>query len=159
MDLSENVHSDNLALGAVAGVPQLDALASGIKSLFKKKKSAKYQADYTAPPGYVPVAEEGQSITFAAPADVALGCNGQFVYLTGKTGKVDFTVPFFGGLDPVMNKVKMGYARLQSQIAASAATTDVTTETTMSKVKKFLPYIIGAVLLGIVIYFILKRKK
>lgn len=64
----------------------------------------------TAPPkGYKKIADEGGTIYFKNPVDVAYGANGIFVYKKGVKGSVKFTNATFG--DPTPGVSKKGYVR------------------------------------------------
>ena len=61
------------------------------------------------PPGYVKVADEGQSYTFDDLVDVAYGAAGGWAFRTGVTGPITFNNATFG--DPLVGTLKGGYYR------------------------------------------------
>ena len=65
--------------------------------------------DVGLPPGYIYCADEGQTVFFEYPVDVAYGRNGSFYYEEGVTGNVTFNNARFG--DPMVGTFKGGYYR------------------------------------------------
>jgi hypothetical protein len=61
----------------------------------------------TGPAGYTWCANEGETVNFTQPVDVAYGAEGSFKYLVGKTGPITFGYTAFG--DPIPDVVKAGY--------------------------------------------------
>ncbi len=61
------------------------------------------------PAGYNLCAQEGQTVTFATPTDVAFGGNGKFFYRHGVVGSITFDAATFGG-DPAYGVRKLGYS-------------------------------------------------
>jgi hypothetical protein len=61
------------------------------------------------PPGYVKVADEGQSYTFNSLVDVAYGAAGGWAFRTGVIGPITFNNATFG--DPLVGTLKGGYYR------------------------------------------------
>ena len=60
------------------------------------------------PAGYTWCAKEGDTYTLSGTNDVAYGANGNYCYLTGKTGAINFSFATFGS-DPAPGVVKSGY--------------------------------------------------
>ncbi len=59
------------------------------------------------PVGYIAVAAQDETVSFATPVDVAYGANGQYFYRTNVSGNVTFDNSSFG--DPIPNVAKSGY--------------------------------------------------
>lgn len=61
------------------------------------------------PTGYSLCAQEGQTVTFATPTDVAYGGKGKYFYRHGVVGPFTFDAATFGG-DPAYGVKKLGYS-------------------------------------------------
>lgn len=145
-------NSDNLVLGTAVGAA--GDIAGAVGSLFK--------TNYTPPAGFTQVAMEGESATFPKAVDLAYGANGRFKYKRNFTGKAQFTNAFFGG-DPIKKKKKAGYAKAVDEATAALISTPssgdqaVAEKTVPTGTGKILPYVLGALAIGAVIYFATKN--
>jgi C1A family cysteine protease len=77
------------------------------------------------PLGYTWCAGEGGSYTLPGTCDVAYGANGVFLYLTNRTGVINFNVSTFGS-DPVENVLKSGFYKLSTPTVTPVGPTGYT---------------------------------
>ena len=133
MDLRDERH-DDLAIGATVGLPEIDAVASGLKNAGKKivskakLRKAQRQLDSGGVESLTPVQKDMLGISRDPTPEERL---------RGVT-YVNNGVPSYavGGAPPLTDG----------------------TSVDDSGIKRFIPYIIGVVLLGIIIYLIVKKK-
>jgi|WetSurMetagenome_2_1015567.scaffolds.fasta_scaffold303921_2 hypothetical protein len=118
--------------------------------------------NYTPPSGFELVAEEGQTVEFTTPTDVAFGAAGVFEYKYGVQGKVTFNTATFG--DPIPDYFKAGYAKASEGVPAAGndlenSGAEVPAPVVQSSNKKYIYMGIGVLVLGLLVYMGVKKAK
>ena len=80
---------------------------------FKKYGFYRLNSSIVPPQGYTLCANQGETFTLPGLSSVAYGSNGNFKFLTGRTGSVTFNATVFGG-DPNFGSLNSGFYKLGS---------------------------------------------
>jgi len=72
-------------------------------------KSGYYKSRPAGPAWYTWIANENDTVALTGTCDVAYGANGNYNYLSGKTGSITFNNATFG--DPIFGTVKYGFSK------------------------------------------------